>query len=101
MSWTCDGLKPQRKERWDDCERVNMGRWEQGRAKLLGSDCLGISQDGPDNRYNRTWRMPTIATTPSSLSEIRTFKTVSSTLADSLDRYFNPFLAPPDPVTPH
>lgn len=46
MSWTCDGLKPQRRERWDDCEWVNMVCCEQGgRAKLLGSDCLGISQD--------------------------------------------------------
>lgn len=59
-----------------------------------------IYTPGPDNRYNRTWRMPTIATTLSSFSEIRTFKTVSSTLADSLDRYFNPFLAPPDPAAP-
>lgn len=140
MSWTCDGLKPQRKERWDDCERVNMGRWEQGRESKIARVRLpghfsrrpGTPQlirfgwsvsgggphgylstslptylptyrhmQGPDNRYNRTWRMPTIATTPSSLSEIRTFKTVSSTLADSLDRYFNPFLAPPDPATPH
>jgi len=35
MSWTCDGLKPQRRERWDDCERVNMGRWEQGRENKI------------------------------------------------------------------
>lgn len=44
---------------------------------------------------------PGMPTTLSSFGEIRTFKTVSSTLADSPDRYFNPFLAPPDPPTPH
>lgn len=142
MSWTCDGLKPQRRERWDDCERVNMVCCEQGEEQNCSGPIawafLKTSRDapintvwidggrrgttqlslyfstylptylptnrhiqGPDNRYNRTWRMPTIATTLSSFSEIRTFKTVSSTLADSLDRYFNPFLAPPDPSASH
>jgi len=54
MSWTCDGLKPQRRERWDDCKRVNMGRWEQGEGE---QNCSGpiawaflkTSRDAPIN----------------------------------------------------
>jgi len=54
MSWTCDGLKPQRRERWDDCERVNMGRWGQGEGE---QNCSGpiawaflkTSRDAPIN----------------------------------------------------
>lgn len=49
----------------------------------------------PDNRYNGNRNARRALLQPS--GEIRTFKTVSSTLADSLDRYFNPFLALPDP----
>lgn len=53
MSWTCDGLKPQRRERWDDCEWVNMVCCEQGEEQNCSGPIawafLKTSRDAPIN----------------------------------------------------
>lgn len=144
MSWTCDGLKPQRRERWNDSERINRvvgsGRgWSgtgrggreqncsgpiawaflktsrdapintvrtaarrgEGATRLslyFSTYLLSYTTPGPDNRYNRTWNAHHRHHALVVLWRNSDSKTVSSTLADSLDRYFNPFLAPRDPA---